>query len=39
MSPSAEVVAYMINPNNEVSADSLPFDVEFNTPVDSVFGF
>ncbi|MGM0770452.1 MAG: alpha-2-macroglobulin family protein, partial [Halobacteriota archaeon] len=31
MSPTAKVVAYMINPNNEVSADSLPFDVEFST--------
>lgn len=34
MSPTAKVVAYMINPNNEVSADSLPFDVEFSTQVD-----
>ena len=34
MSPSAKVVAYMINPNNEVSADSLPFDVQFSTQVD-----
>ncbi len=34
MSPSAKVVAYMINPNNEVSADSLPFDVRFSSQVD-----
>ncbi len=28
MSPKAKVVAYMIQPNNEISADVLPFDVE-----------
>ena len=27
MTPSAKVVAYIINPNNEVSADTLKFDV------------
>ncbi|AKB86242.1 alpha-2-macroglobulin family protein [Methanococcoides methylutens] len=39
MSPTAKVVAYMINPNNEVSADSLPFDVQFSTQVDLSSGF
>ncbi|MCD4820486.1 MAG: alpha-2-macroglobulin [Methanococcoides sp.] len=39
MSPSAKVVAYIINPNNEVSADSLPFDVKFSTKVDLSTGF
>ncbi|ABE52600.1 alpha-2-macroglobulin family protein [Methanococcoides burtonii] len=39
MSPSAKVVAYLINPNNEVSADSLPFDVKFSTQVDLSTGF
>ena len=34
MSPTAKVVAYIINPNNEVSADVLPFDVQFDTQVD-----
>ncbi|WP_298685567.1 alpha-2-macroglobulin family protein [uncultured Methanomethylovorans sp.] len=34
MSPTAKVVAYMINPNNEVSVDVLPFDVQFETQVD-----
>ncbi|MBN2110945.1 MAG: alpha-2-macroglobulin [Methanosarcinaceae archaeon] len=34
MSPQARVVAYMINPNSEVSADVLPFDVQFSTQVD-----
>lgn len=33
MSPTAKVMAYMINPNNEVSADVLPFDVQFETQV------
>lgn len=28
MAPSAKVVAYMIQPNNEVSVDVLPFDVD-----------
>jgi CD109 antigen len=39
MSPSAKIVAYVINPNCEVSADVLPFDVLFKTNVDltSVF--
>jgi len=39
MSPTAKVVAYMINPNNEVSADALPFDVQFETQVDLASGF
>lgn len=30
MGPSAKVVAYMIQPNNEISADVLPFDVELS---------
>ncbi|MBE0523549.1 MAG: alpha-2-macroglobulin [Methanosarcinales archaeon] len=34
MSPKAEIVAYIINPNSEVSADTLPFDVVLKTPVD-----
>jgi CD109 antigen len=34
MSPAAKIVAYMINPNSEVSADVLPFDVRFETSVD-----
>ncbi|MCL7411264.1 MAG: MG2 domain-containing protein [Methanosarcinaceae archaeon] len=34
MSPQAKLVAYMINPNSEVSADTLPFDVQFTTRVD-----
>ncbi|MBA1342515.1 MAG: hypothetical protein C5S52_02835 [ANME-2 cluster archaeon] len=40
MSPSAKIVAYMINPNSEVSADVLPFKVRFETSVDltSEFG-
>ncbi|MEA1966529.1 MAG: alpha-2-macroglobulin family protein, partial [Euryarchaeota archaeon] len=40
MSPAAKIVAYMINPNSEVSADVLPFDVRFETSVDltSEFG-
>ncbi|WP_235856167.1 alpha-2-macroglobulin family protein [Methanolobus halotolerans] len=33
MSPHAKVVAYMINPNSEVSVDVLPFDVRFSTQV------
>lgn len=33
MSPSAKVVAYVINPNNEISADSLSFDVTAPTAV------
>ncbi|MEA1869409.1 MAG: alpha-2-macroglobulin family protein [Euryarchaeota archaeon] len=40
MSPAAKIVAYMINPDSEVSADVLPFDVRFETCVDltSEFG-
>jgi len=40
MSPAAKIVAYMINPNSEISADVLPFDVSFETSVDltSEFG-
>ncbi len=40
MSPSAKIVVYMINPNSEVSADVLPFEVRFETSVDltSEFG-
>ncbi|PXF60021.1 MAG: alpha-2-macroglobulin [Candidatus Methanogaster sp.] len=40
MSPSAKIVAYMINPDSEVSADVLPFEVRFETSVDltSEFG-
>jgi len=34
MSPQAKVVAYMINPNSEVSVDVMPFDVQFSTQVD-----
>ncbi len=34
MSPGAKIVAYMINPNSEVSLDVLPFDVNFGTNVD-----
>ena len=39
MSPSAEVVAYIINPNSEVSADTLPFDVTMEAPVDLQVSF
>ncbi|MGC9328599.1 MAG: alpha-2-macroglobulin family protein, partial [Candidatus Hinthialibacter sp.] len=31
MSPSAKIVAYMIQPNNEISADVLPFDVKLTS--------
>ncbi|MBU7004531.1 MAG: alpha-2-macroglobulin, partial [Theionarchaea archaeon] len=31
--PKAKLVAYVINPNMEVSADSIPFDVEIGNPV------
>ena len=31
MSPKAKIVAYLINPNSEISADVLPFDVEMVT--------
>ncbi len=34
MSPKAKLVTYMIQEDNEVSADVLPFDVELSTPVD-----
>jgi CD109 antigen len=34
MSPKAKLVAYMINPNGEVSVDSIPFDVEMELPVE-----
>lgn len=34
MSPGAQVVAYMIQPNNEVAADVLPFTVELQTPLE-----
>ena len=30
MVPSAKLVAYIINPNNEISADTLPFDVSMS---------
>ncbi|MCK5660077.1 MAG: alpha-2-macroglobulin, partial [Methanosarcinales archaeon] len=39
MSPQAKVVAYMINPNSEVSADALPFDVQFSTQIDLIADF
>jgi len=39
MSPGAEVVAYIINPNSEVSADTLPFDVIMEAPVDLQVSF
>jgi CD109 antigen len=39
MSPQAKVVAYMINPNSEVSVDVLPFDVEFSAQVDLTSSF
>jgi len=39
MSPVAEVVAYIINPNSEVSADTLPFDVIMEAPVDLQVSF
>ena len=39
MSPQAKVVAYMINPNSEVSVDVLPFDVQFSTQVDLTSSF
>lgn len=34
MAPSAKIVAYRINPDSEVAADTLPFDVELKLPVD-----
>ncbi|MCG7850670.1 MAG: MG2 domain-containing protein, partial [ANME-2 cluster archaeon] len=39
MSPKAEVVAYTINPNSEVSADTLPFNVIMEAPVDLQVSF
>jgi len=39
MSPSAKIVAYMINPDSEVSADVLPFKVRFETSVDLTSDF
>lgn len=33
MVPKVKLVVYIINPNMEVSADSLPFDVEMTAPV------
>ncbi|MCL7476475.1 MAG: MG2 domain-containing protein, partial [ANME-2 cluster archaeon] len=39
MNPRAEVVAYTINPNSEVSADTLPFDVMMEAPVDLKVSF
>ncbi|RZN35474.1 MAG: alpha-2-macroglobulin [Methanosarcinales archaeon] len=39
MGPSAKIVAYMINPNCEVSADVLPFDVCFDTSVNLTSDF
>ncbi len=33
MMPRARIVVYTINPNMEISADSLPFDVEIEAPV------
>jgi CD109 antigen len=39
MAPSAKVVAYVINPDNEVSADAAPFDVQLSgTGLDAWFG-
>lgn len=34
MSPEAKVIAYMIQPDGEVSADTLPFDVRMEWPVE-----
>jgi CD109 antigen len=39
MSPGAEIVAYTINPNSEVSADTLPFYVTMEAPVDLQVSF
>lgn len=39
MSPRAEIVAYIINPNSEVSADTLPFEVIMEAPVDLQVSF
>jgi CD109 antigen len=39
MAPEAKLVAYKINPDSEVSADSLPFKVEMAFPVDLKAGF
>jgi len=34
MVPAAKVVAYIINPNNEISADTLPFEVTIENPAE-----
>jgi CD109 antigen len=34
MVPAAKVVAYIINPNNEISADTLPFEVAIHNPAE-----
>jgi len=39
MIPSAKVVAYVINPNNEISADSLQFDVTVEHAADLEVAF
>lgn len=39
MAPFARVVAYVINPNNEISADSCEFEVIFESAVDLAVGF
>ena len=39
MIPSAKVVAYIINPNNEISADSLQFDVILENAAGLEVGF
>jgi CD109 antigen len=39
MVPSAKVVAYVINPNNEISADALAFDVHFDSATGLLVGF
>ena len=39
MAPSAKIVAYRINPDSEVAADTLPFDVELKLPVELTADF
>ena len=39
MVPSAKIVAYIINPNNEISADSTSFDVALANPADLAVDF
>jgi CD109 antigen len=39
MTPRAKVVAYKINPDNEVAADSLTFDVKLSVSVTMAAGF